>query len=141
MLKLSLLSILSFMQIGSTVGIWVDTQGNQIEAPCPDVLEYADRVRLPAGCTVELPGVWLASSRYKSMEVKLAEQAHEVALQAEYIRVLKAQLKQAQDSLLVCTSTPIPPPCKSNKVGDAVGAAFIGAALTAGGCALWQKLN
>lgn len=139
MLKSTLLNIIVLMHTSSSVGTWVNPDGTLVEAECPSILEYSDRVLLPESCRVEVPGVWLSTARYKDLEVSLAEARSEVSTQAEYIRVLKNQLKEAQNELLICkTVPPCSPcaPCKTNSFTEQIGVMAIGATISAGGCLL-----
>jgi len=138
MLKIAFVLAYGFLQTSSAVGVWVRTDGSVVEVSCPSILEYSDTTRLPSGCVAELPGVWLSPTRYKALEVELAEARSEATQQSEYIRILKLQLKQAQDSLLICTAAPPCAPCKDNSFTHQLSGAFIGAAVSAGGCLLWN---
>ena len=129
-----LLLLLPFFSTSST-GIWVMNDGSAVEVPCPDIVEYDERVRLPAGCEVALPGVWLSTSRYKEMELEQASITAELAGKNEIISALKERVAALEINAVITSAIPECPPPK--ECVSFLGGALIGTALTTGGCIAW----
>ena len=55
-------------------GIWIKSDGTEVEMPCPSLDSYGDRaLKLPAGCVVPKAGVWLSVKRFESLKAQTSE--------------------------------------------------------------------
>lgn len=136
MLKIALLLSLP-IYVSASTGIWVKTDGTAIEAPCPGREKYGEQTRLPSGCTVEIPGMWLSVKQYTDLKVQLAEQQSLAKAQQEVLNDVKQSLANAQSDLLLCRAIPTCPPCEDHTTRASIGGAIIGTALASGGCLVW----
>lgn len=117
------------------VGLWVNPNGSIIELSCPKPEEYKDRARLPSGCKVEVPGVWLSTDKYRSLEVDLAVAKAELEAKEKLIQDYKAALKASEADLLLCRAAPPCEPCKN--FTHQLSGALVGTLITSGACAAW----
>jgi len=134
MLKSILISTV-LLGAAATTGIWIKSDGEIIEVPCPQ--EYDDsRERLPQGCVNLQPGIWLSVDRYRDMEVEIASLKERLEGKDREVQVLEGRVNELQGQLIICTAVPECPSCPSTLPNTVTGA-VIGTVITAGGCALW----
>lgn len=119
-----------------SMGVWINTDGERVEVPCPPASEYGSRTRLPAGCRAEVAGVWLSVERYRELEINLAKREADLEAQATIVQELKSQINSCQSQLLVCMAAPPCPSCPSAFVPLTQGA-LLGSLITSGGCVAW----
>lgn len=134
---LALYSFLSVFAVGATTGLWVKSNGDVIEVPCPDMIKFGLETRIPAGCTAHRAGVWISATEYKEYRVQLAEASAQIQQQQMIIDALKQQLKQVEDNLVLCRAIPECVPCIDHSLKHNLTGAAAGAAITGGGCLLW----
>jgi len=134
MIKTLLIS--SLLMFTASFGVWIKTDGTELTVPCPDDFSV-ERLRLPLGCTAEMPGVWLSVDRYREMEVELAEARATIQSKAEQITALEARVSALEGQLLVCTAVPECPACPNNFFQHTMTGAAIGTVISLGGCAAW----
>lgn len=128
-----ILSMLPLMALGAvkiTHGIWVKTNGLEIEAPCPSSYDESGRMRLPRGCQAPVHGVLIKPETYMHLEGNLSalnarngELNQKLALQESRIQNLELQL-----SLKVVE----PEPCSCGK--DFTYGIGLGSIATASAC-------
>lgn len=127
-----------FLTAASSTGIWIKTNGEVIEVPCPEKYE-GDRGRIPQGCINPQAGVWLSPAKYKAMEVEIAELKAEVDGKTNLIAHYEQTINSLRSQLLVCSAVPDCPVCPSTDFKSTITGAAIGTAITFGGCLLWNQ--
>lgn len=127
-----------FLFSASATGIWIKSDGEVIEVPCPESFD-SDRARLPQGCVNPQAGVWLSVARYKELEVEIAELKAANDGKDKVIGAHEQTIKDLRSNLLVCTAVPDCPVCPSTDLRSTFTGAAIGTAITLGGCFLWTQ--
>ena len=90
MVRLQILSALITVLTPSPMGLWTQSDGEVIEAPCPSALS-SGRARLPQSCSAPEAGVLLSRERY-------TQQAAETAALRTEVLELKRQLNEERNS-------------------------------------------
>ena len=127
-----------FLFSASATGIWIKSDGEVIEVPCPESFD-TDRARLPQGCINPKAGVWLSVSRYKELEVEIAELKASNNGKDKVIGAHEQVIRDLRSQLLICTAVPDCPVCPSTNFQSTLTGAAIGASITLGGCFLWTQ--
>lgn len=89
MVRLQILSVLITMLTPAPMGLWTQSDGEVIEAPCPSALS-SGRARLPQSCSAPEAGVLLSRAAY-------TEQAAEMAALRTEVLELKRQLNEERN--------------------------------------------
>lgn len=89
MARLQVLSVLITMLTPAPMGLWTQSDGEVIEAPCPRALS-SGRARLPQSCSAPEAGVLLSRTAYTQQAAEIA------ALRTEALE-LKRQLNEERD--------------------------------------------
>lgn len=78
MARLQVLSVLITMLTPAPMGLWIQSDGGVIEAPCPSALS-SGRARLPQSCSAPEAGVLLSRAAYTEQVAETAELRTEAA--------------------------------------------------------------
>lgn len=140
MFKLMFLQMFTLLAVGST-GIWVGTDGQPIEVPCPDGVAFNAKVRIPSNCVAYRHGFWLSVEEYKSLKVELAEQAQAIQSKDDLIATLKADLEAQRVNHIVSVAIPDCPICECSTLAPAFKGVLVGAAIITGGCVAWTQFR
>lgn len=135
----------STLLTAAAFGLWTQSTGEQLKAPCPSVAAYENGpLRIPAGCTAHAAGVWQTPEGWTAQEAQRAELAARITgLERELTEAKRraenaeSRLEQAQGrmiedlSTLKTICTPPPPPACPTWTARLEGALFSAAACSA----------
>jgi hypothetical protein len=123
--------ILSLLITAPATGLWITKDGEQVEKPCPSVLEMSDKARLPQGCVAHVHGVWLSRKTYTDGELNRLEMEQKLKAAKEREQVLTARIESLEMQLRMQTVSTVCPAC------SCTSEIFTTTALAIGGCAVW----
>lgn len=88
------------------VGFWMNSSGDAKQVTCP--LVYEQEQRIPKGCIAMQQGILYSTSYYIDMKMQEAENKAKISALQDKIKVLQAELIQAQNQITQCLIKPQP---------------------------------
>jgi hypothetical protein len=76
-----------------STGLWVKSDGSQTQMACPSRDKYGKKaLKLPSGCLVQAPGVWISVDRHRALVGEAAAQEARLKGTREAIKGLRDTL-------------------------------------------------